>query len=54
MMTEKLSFKVKHVRFELFDHCNIQQSVYRTLITYHVLLQTLKTQQETKHKSLFS
>lgn len=53
-MTEKLSFIVKNVRFELFDHPNIQQSIYRTLIMFQVLFQILKTQQETKHKYLFS
>lgn len=53
-MTEKLSFIVKYVRFELFDHSNIQPSIYRILIMCQVLFQTLKTQQETKHKALFS
>lgn len=52
-MTEKLSFIVKYVRFELFDHSNIQPSIYRTLIMCQVLFQTLKTQQGRKHKALF-
>lgn len=52
-MTEKLKFIIRYVRFELFYHANIQQSIYRTLIRCQVLFQTLKTQGEMKTQALF-